>query len=63
MGPLFLLLLESLSLYVWSEPDVRVSVTGGGVNVNVQGTFQLGDRSQVNASVAAARWSPPVLPH
>ena len=32
------------------EPDVRVFVTGGGVNVNVQGSLQIGDRSQVIAS-------------
>jgi hypothetical protein len=29
------------------EPDVRITVTGGGVNVNVQGTFQFGDRSVI----------------
>jgi hypothetical protein len=29
------------------EPDVRITVTGGGVNVNVQGTFQFGDRSLI----------------
>jgi len=32
------------------EPDVRITVTGGGVNVNVQGTFQFGDRSVIVAS-------------
>lgn len=32
------------------EPDVQITITGGGVNVNVQGTVQIGDRSHVTAS-------------
>jgi hypothetical protein len=32
------------------EPDVQIAITGGAVNINVQGTVQIGDRTQVVAA-------------